>query len=534
MLLALKQSKYSRKCLFRDICTSLLFISSSSNLSDLRDTVMIETALAPETVSVEQQSEALLGACLSLSEGVPSVDLLFEVAPPRNVKPLYTDPAVQRLCQVIGDRLFTIAQPSKDGVMRRLTLPLTRIKDIDEVLPFEAESVLPFEQADAPIDRLILEKGDESTSLQLFATTKESLSHLLESWNRYTVDPERVTPTPLALTAFARAAGLAELPTLTIHLSHIETTTCLSYQNLLLASTSTSPILSPEDHEAIQELNRAIVSLSKYNPDLPPKGYTVVGENKGQIILSPPAGLECRTPKGLGLQSEQLSRYALPIGTALIGLPGFESLRVNLRKGELAYPAPLKRFKRPLAIYVGLCASLAIALTFFGKAYVEKKEGVLRQEFIELYTKTGKVGVPSNVEELTLADITYQLDLLDGEIKSAPNLFPLQPNLPMVSDVLAWLNTHPAITREDGEPVTLESFNYTLVKRPDLKKFKEKYRAKVEVEFSTNTPKVAREIHDALLAPNPFIDPKEEVKWSSNRGKYRATFYLKDKTQYRN
>ena len=55
---------------------------------------------------------------------------------------------------------------------------------------------------------------------------------------------------------------------------------------------------------------------------------------------------------------------------------------------------------------------------------------------------------------------------------------------------------------------------------------------KVELEFSTATPKLAREFHDALIAPNQIVDPKGEVKWSSNRGKYRTSFFLKDKTLY--
>ena len=71
-----------------------------------------------------------------------------------------------------------------------------------------------------------------------------------------------------------------------------------------------------------------------------------------------------------------------------------------------------------------------------------------------------------------------------------------------------------------------------MVKRPDQSKKKEKYRVKVDLEFSSPTPKQAREFHDALVAPNDFVDPKDEIKWSSNRGSYRTSFFLKDKTKY--
>ena len=108
----------------------------------------------------------------------------------------------------------------------------------------------------------------------------------------------------------------------------------------------------------------------------------------------------------------------------------------------------------------------------------------------------------------------------------------------MVSDVLGWLNKLAgASDKDNGEKalaqgIQIDSFNYTLVKRPEQTKKQEKYQVKVELEFNSPTPKMAREFHDALIAPNEMVDPKGEVKWSTNRGKYRTSFYLKDKTAY--
>ncbi len=85
-----------------------------------------------------------------------------------------------------------------------------------------------------------------------------------------------------------------------------------------------------------------------------------------------------------------------------------------------------------------------------------------------------------------------------------------------------------------GEPplIQIESFNYSVTKRPDITKKLEKYQVKVEVEFNAMNATAAREFHDALLAPNPFIDPKGDVKWTSNKNLYKATFFLKDRTAY--
>lgn len=64
-----------------------------------------------------------------------------------------------------------------------------------------------------------------------------------------------------------------------------------------------------------------------------------------------------------------------------------------------------------------------------------------------------------------------------------------------------------------------------MTKRPEQNKKQEKYQVKVEMEFTSPTPKQAREFHDALIAPNDFVDPKGEIKWNSSHGRYRTSFF---------
>jgi type IV pilus assembly protein PilM len=132
-----------------------------------------------------------------------------------------------------------------------------------------------------------------------------------------------------------------------------------------------------------------------------------------------------------------------------------------------------------------------------------------------------------------------RIDYLAKQIEAIPEIFPLQPNIPRVSDLLAWLSEHPQVVsplkeKEEGalSSLQIENFIYALTKHPEQGKKDEKYQVKVDLEFSSPTPKQAREFHDALIAPNDLVDPKAEVKWSSNRGKYRTSFFLKDKTSY--
>lgn len=141
-----------------------------------------------------------------------------------------------------------------------------------------------------------------------------------------------------------------------------------------------------------------------------------------------------------------------------------------------------------------------------------------------------------DIKEISQTSIRKRLTLLEKEIKETPDTFPLYPNTPRVNDVLSWFSNHPLVKGDDPEKqkILLENFNYRMVKRPEQNKRKERYQVKVEIEFSTSTPRYAREFHDALLAPNEIVDPKGDVKWNSERGRYRTSFFLKDKTAYPN
>jgi type IV pilus assembly protein PilM len=255
---------------------------------------------------------------------------------------------------------------------------------------------------------------------------------------------------------------------------------------------------------------------------------------------------------------QELQRFALPIGAALSALPNCKE-EINFRQREFTYPFPWKRLKRPIATYLTLCVAIAGALLLLGKTYHGYREAQVKLHYLELlnvmnrsysdvekeygrkkdieYDDASKKVI--KIEDLSQNEIKGRLSFLEKQIKASPETFPLQPNVPLVSDVHAWLSTHPSITGkknsdELGFPETLkiENFSYLILKRPEQSKKQEKYQVKVEIEFTTPTPKLAREFHDALIAPNDIVDSKGEIKWSSNRDKYKTSFYLRDKTIY--
>src|SRR6185503_3194124 len=104
-------------------------------------------------------------------------------------------------------------------------------------------------------------------------------------------------------------------------------------------------------------------------------------------------------------------------------------------------------------------------------------------------------GQTLQLKNLSLEELSDRLSLLQKESQATPDSFPLMPNTPRVSDVLAWLSQHKAVVGNslDQQPIQIDSFSYTMVKRPDQTKKLEKYQVKVELEFTSPTPKQARE-----------------------------------------
>lgn len=170
----------------------------------------------------------------------------------------------------------------------------------------------------------------------------------------------------------------------------------------------------------------------------------------------------------------------------------------------------------------------------YGKALLKAQTSAHIEQYATLLQVMEKPTPQDEIIALAPDDIEDKLYTLEEEIKKTSNEMALHPDVPRVSDLLAWLSSHPNIVigGDDPKAISLESLAYSMVKRPEKGKLKEHYQVRVDLEFSAPSPTMARELHDALLTPNAFIDPKTELKWSVHRGHFKATFFLKDRTKY--
>jgi type IV pilus assembly protein PilM len=177
---------------------------------------------------------------------------------------------------------------------------------------------------------------------------------------------------------------------------------------------------------------------------------------------------------------------------------------------------------------------LSTALYALGEAHLTEQRHGLAEKYATLLVSMEKPAIEQEIIALNADQLEDKLNDLEQDLKQTREEMALHPDVPRVSDVLAWLSSHPkvVVAGEEDRAIKLESLNYVMVKRPEKGKLKEQYQVRVDLEFSSPSATMAREFHDALLAPNQFVDPKNELKWSVHRGRYRATFFLKDRTKY--
>lgn len=545
---------------------------------------MIKLISSVTSIGLESTLNGVKGATVVATGGKsPSLVRLFTIAEDRDdVKPLD-----------MGHPLITSSLDGKDVLVRYLHMPVTKDKDIAEALAFQAEPLLPFPIDQSVLAYQTLSKSQDGTELTLLAVPKEAIEAHLELWKQNKIEPEHIACVQTALCHFGNTYLPESKTYLIFHLQRQGITGVLMREGKLFASFALSEGLealftAKENHPHAlpkneaewiavleQHSSRLTETLKRLQKEIVKMAFALAKEVKGQEIEGICVTGEAIEWEGLShtlvqnlsfplltcqssgeYSSNQLLSYAVPIGLALGSLPGQSSL-VDFRQFELSYPHPWRRLMGPVAAYFGSILLLSAAFYFFGQHYLRYQEDQLRQTYLDLLAGMHKThdqfeiaylaknpkahdpfdGEIPRIEQVSQEELRGRLAFMQKEIQASPDSFPLYANIPRVSDVLAWLTQHPAVvvSDEDGDPearLQIENFSYFMVKRPQQGKKGEKYQVKIELEFSSATPKWAREFHDALIAPNDWVDPKGEVKWNTNRGKYKTSFYLKDKTVY--
>lgn len=541
-------------------------------------------------VGLEAHSSYVKGAAIISSHGKPKVEKLFESARSQEGDSL----SAYRSYLSNKKYLLSTGLRGSEVLVRSLTLPLTKESDIETAVEFQMEPLLPYPLENALLSSSRLSQHAQSTDLTVLSTRKDYLQRHLEALKELDMEPEFISCVPIALACFSTLFENSSQACVVMHLDDFSLTCALTKDGKLLASYTVNQgtqlisaayqqdmgeghawdgsydfsLLDPEKmphlNKAVETLRlnatKTIYALSKEIKEISPDVILLAGE--GHLLHHLPSllymqlNMPIQTPSPSSqadFPSADLLKFSIPIGLGLNALNGpLES--VDFRRREFTYPHPWRRLKKTMGKYVLFCLLLAGSFFLFGRSYLAYEEDAAKERYLELLSamhksynsfeaeylskfnkaEDGSEAAIEPLSSLSASDLIDRINYLQKDLKPSADAFPYYPNIPRASDVLAWISTHPKVVGDNAATplIQIDIFSYTMTKHPDQKQRLEKYQVKVELEFNSITPKAAREFHDALIAPNEIVDPKGEIKWGTNKNKYRTSFYLKDRTLY--
>lgn len=419
---------------------------------------------------------------------------------PPDVKQLYNQASLLSL----NDFSLGAAIDADQVIFRKLTLPITNPQKALAALPFQIETLLPFSPEETSIAAAFFPIRKEGIEVDLFATRKQTLSSIEE------LAPDYVTTIPQAL--FRIGQWICKEDTfLILYVGDSKSCFLAGTKERITATHSFSWGHSDFGKESSQkEIERLFKHLKQKNilqEDFP---IFLIGEN--------PFALVPEMMKPIDLP------YALAIGIALEALADDRNT-IQFNRSPLRTEQVKKKYSLTY-----LATSLAIAISVFswGKWILHQKEAALTQRLLEQIP-------PSLIQESTLSanEIPFLLEEWESSLKSKPSSFPFQLTVPTVSDLLAWLSTHPTLTSSDGkkkQEIDIKSVKYRLYKYPKLGESLGPYAVKVDLEFTAETPRIAREFHDSLLKGDAIVNEKQEISWHSQQNTYITSFEMRVKS----
>lgn len=147
---------------------------------------------------------------------------------------------------------FVCAFPGQKASFRRLQLPFTDARKINQTVPFEVETQVPYDIDDLLLDYQILEKGDESAQVLVGLTQREALRDLLGTCEAGGVDPRILDFDATALSNVATFLEEGDGFVFIVDLGHAKTCLC-GLKERKLHSVRTIPMGGRALTEALQK-----------------------------------------------------------------------------------------------------------------------------------------------------------------------------------------------------------------------------------------------------------------------------------------
>lgn len=362
------------------------------------------------------------------------------------------------------------AVKTSDVLMRFTDLPPTLAEEeIAAAIAFQEEEALPFSAQEAAVVSFNRANG------LYFATKRERLPE----------GPfDAAIPTPLALLHFISHFSLPA--TFLLIYADEEEVTLMEIRDK--AASVCTYLKRGEDLE--KEFARRLQAY-KWHAEMP---VLLLGER----VLT--CGEEICLENRFGLASFDLHAKALFIGLCLLPF-ALPIERFDLGHKKVAF--------RKIPLFKPLLVSLLTlaALFFATEEWLSSKERLL-------------------FDKIQSQDIEGHIQEMRNQLTQTGFPFPLKPQLPAFSDLLAW------ISAQAPEGVQIDKISYNYLSSPTLKNPKERYVVQVDISFMAPSTAVARLFHERLTAAESLVAQDAYFVWQSSERGYKVSFRLKDRTVY--
>jgi type IV pilus assembly protein PilM len=463
-------------------------------------------------IGIALEKGAFKVAVLKKVNTVASIESLYTFPyGPDNARSFYSLPPFQ----TGRERLIASGIPSSKTCIRKLHLPLRDKRKILAALPFQLESLIPFPAESALICALFKPLSKQMTTVTVIATTEEHLTSHLAALKEREIFVDAVSCEPAALMRF----GAWSFPKVNKILGldvRDEKLSCVVYEGseILLSQT----LSASSEKEILIELEKLAVFLEQ-------KGI-IEGNTPLLLTGEPPFTEQIKKVfqrEVLSLEDSALADYALAIGLGLDLLKG-DHTSVQFCTKQFTPTHTALRRKKNVMTYVACCLGAALLMVTGGALTLNKRQNKLVHELQEHLPPNLSTKALDSPQAMKQALIEWERSL-----RMAKNTFALHPNVPSVSDVLAWLSDHPSLTTEDGrqkEGIEIKSVRYRLTKYPKVTEPSLPYLGQVEIEFIAQTPRFARDFHESLLKGDSIVNAKKEIKWHTEQQTYYTSFEL--------
>lgn len=405
---------------------------------------------------------------------------------------------------------------NSDVFIRKLHLPFRDKRKILSALPFQLESLVPFSQENPIVCPLLRPLSKQMTAVTIIATIKTNLSSLIAALKDMDIESDTISCHPMALVRFARWRFPQELKILCFDVRD-QKISCVLLEGGDLILSQTIPL--GEKQEPALELEKFSMFLKQKGALGDQTPWVLTGDsNHLADVLS-----QIFTGPKLELSEDHLALYAVAIGLAL-DVHVADDSSVQFCQKEFTPKHTLRLRKKKMAQYLSLCLAATLLMAMGGSFFLNKKQHRLIENLQKYSSLTvSKDSFPS------IHQIEEKLLEWENSLRGKKSSFVFLPTVPKVSDVLAWLSTHPAFATEEGgqkEGTEIKSVHYSLIKYPKIDDTSSPYMAQVELEFTSTIPRHARDFHEALLKGDQIVNAKKEVKWQTQNQSYYTSFEL--------